>query len=484
MIYKVYSLFVFLLLLSVSHLKGQKQITLAEVVTLAKKQSITALQAETARENSYWQWKTFKSNYKPQLSLEGILPSFNRSFTPVTQPNGSIEFQSVSNNNISATLSLSQEVAATGGTIFISSKLQRFDDLERDFTSYNGNPFFLGFSQPVFGFNSLKWDKKIEPLRYKESRQAYIENLENVSLRAVEFYFELLLAQVNVQIAQSNLANNDTIYKIGQERFNVGEISKNELIQLQLAVLNSKKSLASSKQDLATAQFQLQSYLGVLDGQSIALSLPSDIPDILISAEVALQQATTNRQVTTMFQRRLNEAERDIAKAKGENGVNISLVATVGLSNSAGNVSNIYQQPQDQQSVFLQVAVPLMDWGRQKSRIKTAMANKKLVDYANQQEQVTFEQTIRTQIGLYETYKAQLEITALADELSQERYEIAKKRYVLGNLSITNLNIALQEKDQAKRDHIQALRNFWLTFYNLRKLTLYDFELNSKIQYN
>jgi hypothetical protein len=456
-------------------------LTLKEVVDLAKGQSIASKQAETEKENSFWQWKTFKSNYKPQLALTGILPSFNRSFTPVTQPNGSVEFQSVSNNNLSARVSLSQQISGTGGTLFISSELQRFDDLERDFTSYNGNPVFFGFDQPLFSFNALKWDKKIEPLRYKESQQAYIEELEFISVRAVDFYFELLLAQVNVQIAKSNLANNDTIYKIGQERYGVGEIAKNELIQLQMGVLNAKKSLISSNQSLATAQFQLKSFLGILEQKKANLKIPEKISTLVIDTELALQEAQNNRKTAITFERRMKEAERDLAKAKGDNGVDISLIATIGLSNSAGTVPGVYDKPQDQQSVYMQVSVPLMDWGRQKSRAKQAEANKKLVEYANQQDKLTFEQTIRTQIGLYETYQSQLEITKLADELAQERYQISQERYLLGNISITNLTISLQEKDQAKRDYIQALRNYWFTYYNLRRLTLYDFETNEKI---
>ncbi len=475
----------FILTLLSQTLFAQVNLTLAEVVELAKGQSIASKQAETEKENSFWQWKTFKSNYKPQLALTGILPSFNRSFTPVTQPNGSVEFQSVSNNNLSARVSLSQQISGTGGTLFVSSELQRFDDLERDFTSYNGNPVFFGFDQPLFSFNALKWDKKIEPLRYKESQQTYIEELEFISVRAVDFYFELLLAQVNVQIAKSNLANNDTIYKIGQERYKVGEIAKNELIQLQMGVLNAKKSLISSNQNLATAQFQLKSFLGILDqttiGKGANLAIPEQISTLVIDTELALQEAQSNRQTAISFERRMQEAERDLAKAKGDNGVDISLIATVGLSNSAGNVSGVYDQPQDQQSVFMQVSVPLMDWGRQKSRAKQAEANKKLVEYANQQDKLTFEQTIRTQIGLYDTYQSQLEITKLADELAQERYQISQERYLLGNISITNLTISLQEKDQAKRDYIQALRNYWFTYYNLRRLTLYDFEKNEKI---
>lgn len=462
-------------------LMAQQPLSLAQVVAMAKGQSLSSLQATTEKENGYWQWRTFKSNYKPQLSLTGILPNFNRSFTAITQPNGSVEFQPVSNNNASATLSLRQQVAATGGEIFISSQLQRFDDFDRNFTRYNGNPIFIGFEQPLFGFNALKWDREIEPIRYRENQQAYVEEMERISVEAVDYYFELLLAQVNVQISQTNLTNNDTIFKIGEEKFRVGQVSKNELLQLQLGVLNAKKSLATAKQDLATARLQLQSFIGTQTIVGSDLLIPESTVSLVIDTDFALQEALNNRQAAIAFERRLKEANRDVAQAKGENGINIDLTATLGYSNSAEQVSEVYDNPQDQQSVFLQVSVPIMDWGRSKSLRRQALANKKLVEYAIKQDQLNFEQTIQTQIGLFTTYQSQLEITKLTDQLSQERYQIARQRYLLGNLDITNLNIALQEKDQAKRDYIQALRNYWNAYYSLRQLTLYDFEKGVRI---
>ena len=79
--------------------------------------------------------------------------------------------------------------------------------------------------------------------------------------------------------------------------------------------------------------------------------------------------------------------------------------------------------------------------------------------------------------------KNQLVLTAEADSIAGEKYQIAKDRYVLGNLSITDLSIAFQENDQAKRDYISALRDFWGAYYQLRYLSLYDFERNEKITY-
>jgi outer membrane protein len=77
----------------------------------------------------------------------------------------------------------------------------------------------------------------------------------------------------------------------------------------------------------------------------------------------------------------------------------------------------------------------------------------------------------------------QLALTAEADSIASEKYKIARERYVLGDLTITDLSIAFQENDQAKRDYVQSLRDFWSAYYQLRHLSLYDFEKNEKIIY-
>ncbi|MFT4857983.1 MAG: hypothetical protein ACI942_003377, partial [Planctomycetota bacterium] len=44
-----------------------ERFTLEEMVKRAKDRSPSALRALTRKENSYWQYRLFKSNYNPQL---------------------------------------------------------------------------------------------------------------------------------------------------------------------------------------------------------------------------------------------------------------------------------------------------------------------------------------------------------------------------------------------------------------------------------
>ena len=458
-------------------------LTLQEVVALAKEKSIASKQAITTKKTKFWQFQTFRSNYKPQLLLSGILPGYNKTFLEVQQPDGTIRFQPVHNNNSSLDLSFNQRISATGGTIFGTTQLQRFDDFERKNTLYNGVPFGIGYSQPLWQFNALKWDKKIEPLKYQESNQAYIESMEQIAIIANGYFFDLLLAQVNLQIATTNLGNTQKIQAITNEKLAMGKVSKNEILQLQLEELKSQKAVGIAHRDMEIASLNLRSYTGLQQTESISLTLPYASIGMKAKADQVLSEAYANRSDAIAFVRRMAEARRDVSKAKGENGLNAALTAQLGYSKSAINIPNVYKNPQNQQEVMLTFTIPILDWGRSKSRTRTAEANLEFTAFAVEQDKQIFTQEIFTQVTLFDMMQEQLVLTAKADSIATEKYQIASERYVLGNLSITDLSIAFQEKDQAKRDYISALRDFWGAYFQLRFLSLYDFEKKEKIIY-
>lgn len=456
---------------------------LHEVVDMAKSGSIASKRAATVKETKYWEWRTFRSNYQPQLALTGILPGYTKTFQSVRQPNGTVEFKPVHNNNSSLNLAFSQGITATGGKIYGATELQRFDDFDRKNTLYNGIPYTIGYSQPLFQFNTLRWDKKIEPLRYSESRQQYIASLEEVAVTASGYFFDLLLAQVNYQIAETNLSNTRQIQRIADEKFALGKISRNEILQLQLEQLKAEKSAGRARRDMEIAMLNLRAYTGLQQAGKISLLLPPAEINMQISAERVLEEAYANNANAIAFVRRVVEARRDVAQARGNTGLNATLTANLGFSNSAATIPKVYQNPQDQQLLQLEFSVPILDWGRSRSRVKTAEANMKLVQYTVEQDKLNFVHAVATQVTLFDMMKGQVTLTAAADSIASEKYQIAQDRYVLGNLSITDLSIAFQEKDQAKRDYVMALRDFWGAYYELRSLSLYDFEKNQKIIY-
>ncbi len=472
------------LMLNTLILRGQDTttLTLLQVVDMAKAQSIAARQASTTKETRYWEYRTFQSNYKPQLVLNGNLPAYSRAFREVIQPDGRILFQPIRNNNSALNLALQQNITQTGGTIYANTVLQRFDDFDRKNTLYNGTLFAVGLEQPLFRFNPLKWDKLIEPLKYKESQQEFLEEMERIALKANELYFDLLLAQVNLKISETNFQNTDKILRIANEKFELGKISRNEILQLKLELLKSQKAVATAKRDLEIFTLNLKSFTGFNQNQVLKLTEPQPQNTPSVFADKLIQEAFENRADAVVFGRRILEADKLIAKAKGDNGINANLVANLGFSNSGASLSDVTKSPKNYQDVQVVFTVPILDWGRSQSRIKTAEAQRQLAQYTVEQDKQNFQQAIYTQVTLFEMLKNQMDLTMQADSIASEKYQIAQERYVLGNLSITDLSIAFTEKDQAKRDFIETLRQYWAAFYRLRWLTLYDIEKNEKIK--
>ena len=94
-----------------------------------------------------------------------------------------------------------------------------------------------------------------------------------------------------------------------------------------------------------------------------------------------------------------------------------------------------------------------------------------------------FDRMIVVQVEQFSLLKDQLKTASEADRVAGNGYLIALKKFQNGELSITDLNIALQEREKAKRDYIYSIQAYWVAYYKLRILTLYDFEAGYNITY-
>lgn len=457
-------------------------LTLQNAVALARSKSILAQSAKNRFNTSYWQYRLFKANYRPILNLDATIPDLNRSIQPITLPDGSDAFVERSLANSSVGLTMSQRLRWTGGQVFVRSDLERIDLLNNiGGTSYLSTPVTVGLQQPLLAHNPFRWENEIEPLLYAEAEQRLLEELEQVSIQAVDRFFDLYLAQINVQIAAKNVANNDTLLNITRGRYNLGKIGENELLQMELTSLNAERDLAQAQLDVQLAAFRLKRFLNLPEDVGIQLLPPNDVPQFTVDLKLALSQARKNRSQTIQNSRQLIEAERDVDRAIKENNFQADLFATVGLTNSATAISNVYTDPQNFQRVRVGVQVPVLDWGRGKAAVEIARSNQQLIENTVEQDLINFEQDVILQVSQYQLQQQQLRIAAKADTVAQKRFEVAKYRYITGKVDITDLNLAIQEKDIARRQNIATIRDYWVNYYNLRLLTLYDFEQNQPL---
>ena len=472
----------FLLLLLPLFIGAQSQkIKLTEAIKIAQKKSPLYVRAVNTYQGSYWRYRRFKADFLPQIGLNATLPQYSNAITRLTNDLGQDIFVNQNQSVIEAGLSITQKVPFTGGQFFVNSELQRIDSFGDDeTTNYSLVPFSVTYFQGSLFYNEYKWDRKIEPLRYEESKRNIIENMEDISLMTSLRYFGLLKAQVSLEIAKKNLSNQDTLLQITKGRYKIGKIAENELLQIELSQLISKNNVTTNTILLKKTSQDLARFLE-LDTESIELEVPEKLEEFGVEVAKALSEAENNRKSVIEFRRRRLEAEQDLAEVKGNNRLQMTLNANFGLNRQADQYDALFLNYNQQQNVSLRVGIPVFDWGVSKSRRKMAEADLSLVENDISQEKQEFEQEIYLHTLNWSSQREFLATAEKAQDIAMKRYEISKKRYVLGKITITDLNIAQQEKDKAVVDYLNSLEKFWLDYYTLRRLTLYDFVADEKI---
>lgn len=457
-----------------------KKYTLSEVINLAQDQSPDAQKAKHSFRYSYWSYRFFKADYLPLLRLDASLPNINRSFNEVSSADdGSISYVLQSSANYSVDLSLNQKIGFTGGDVFLNTGLRRLDNFYSDTstTDYLANMINIGIRQPIFNYNPYKWLKKIEPMKYEEAKRVVVETNERIAATSVEYFFSLLIAQLERKIAVKNYNNYDTLYKIALGRYTLGKIAENELLQLELNLLKAKSSLEKSELDYENKAFVFKSYLRIKEEEAIELVPPSITPQFIIEPELAIKEAENNSSQGLEFKRRLLEAESEVNRARKEGRFDAELYAVFGLTQSSDILNEAYKNPLDEERVEIGITVPLLDWGKAKGKIKMAESNQDLVNTAVEQDIIDFKQNVFINVMEYNMQQNQLYIAAKSDTVAQKRYDVTQKRYMIGKINdVLELSNAQVDNDNAKIGYYRALMTYWKSYYEVRRLTLYDFE--------
>jgi outer membrane protein TolC len=453
-----------------------KRLTLNEVMNLAEEQSPNALIAKHRFRASYWQYRTFVAQYRPSLTLTGTSPSYSTAYERVwNSGTNTWDYKSTNTLNNLGSLSLSQNIGFTGGTISLNSDLNLFNDFENKTRKYITAPITIGLTQPIFRYNALKWQKKTEPLKYDAAKKTFLSNIEAVHQQAVQYFFGLALAQINKQIAEMNFSNADTLYRIARGRYDLGTIAEDELLQMQLSWLNTETARKEAEMNLRDREIRLRSFLGFNESVRIELEIPNKIPELQVNSQEVLDLAMSNNPEIINQQLTLLTAQSAMVQAKAEKGLNANLVASYGLRDQDPDFPLAYKDPARQQTVRIGFTMPILDWGLGRGRYKLAQSSYELSQVQSRQAIVDFEQNLLLDVEQFNLQSNQVAIAAKSDTVARKRYEVTKQRFLIGKIAVLDLQDADTRKDQNRRAYVQALQNYWNYFYNLRSLALYDF---------
>jgi outer membrane protein TolC len=469
------------LLLSTKKIFAQevKKLTFEEVMKLAEEQSPNAMIAKHRFRSSYWQYRSYQAQLRPSLSLKGSLPGYSNGFDKVYDSNTD-QYTYVPKNTISSsgTLSLTQAVGFSGTSISLQSAINHLYDFSSTALlprQYNITPVSINITQPIRQYNTLRWQKKIEPVKYDAAKKSYLANIEGVHLSAVTNFFSLALAQINKQISEMNYSNADTLYRIAKGRYQLGTIAEDELLQMQLSWLNAETDRKQADMNLRDKEIRLRSFLGYNENVRIELIIPNKIPDLQVDMKEVLDLAMKNNPDLLDEQINVLNAQSSVAQARASMGLNASLNASLGMSQRGSDFTTTLQNPNQSQTVNIGFTLPILDWGKAKGNYRMAQSSLELTQVQATQAITDFQQNLFLYVEQFNLQKSQVAVAAKSDTVAMKRYEVTKQRFLIGKIAVLDLNDADAAKDENKRAYVEALQDYWNYFYNMRSLTLFDF---------
>ncbi len=456
---------------------------LQAVVDMANSSSLSAFRAKNMYLASYWEYRAFKANRLPSLSLNLVPARYHRDFTRRYDFEQNVDiYREQQSFYAYGNLALQQNFDLLGGTFFVDSELgylRNFGD--KAYSQYNSVPIRIGYRQQLLGYNRFKWEKKIEPLKFEKAKKELIYNLEQTAEEATTYFFDLAMAQAKHKLAKENLNSADTLYRIGQEKHKIAGIKQTELLTLKLDMINAKNSLKNAEISEKRAMFALASYLKMEKDAKLRLILP-DYPDkVNVSVSNAIEYAKQNNPKFLKSRQNLLELEQNLDKTKKESMFNLGISASVGFNQVAKTFEAVYQSPQQQDVASLTLLIPILDWGVRKGRYNMALNNLHVAELTSQQEELKIEEDVIITVGDFEVQQNMIAGAEEALNLAKLTHEQTKQRFIIGDVDINSITLSNNRYQEAQHNYILALKNYWLSYFKIRRLTLYDFEKNAPI---
>lgn len=456
---------------------AQRVLTLEQTIDLATDSALEAFKNENLYLSGYWEYRSYRANRLPSVTLDLTPANYNRGFVSRYDSETDMDFYGLQRSySASGSLTIQQNLDILGGTFFVQSGLQYLRYMG-DYASnqFSAVPVSIGYQQDLLGYNPFKWEKKIEPLKYEKVKKEFLYNTEQIAEQATSYFFALAMAQADYDLAVKNKLAADTLYAIGQRKFEITSITNDELYTLELEKVNAYNTLRSAELELKRAMFSLVTYLNLDPDTELRLTLPTRTHAYQLTAEEALLMARENNPTYLQTRQDILEAERDLDKTRRESMFQASFSASVGFNQAASNFRDAYRDPLRQDMVALSISIPILDWGVRKGKYRMAKNNLSVIEISSRQSEVAVEQSVVMAVNDFNLQQELILSAEYALELAESAYAKTMTRFIEGNTDMNTLTLASNRKDEANKNYISALENYWLSYYQIRRLTLYDF---------
>ena len=396
------------------------------------------------------------------------------------------EWYTNENFQSNATLTISQPILPTDGTISLTNDFgwrnsnSALSSSQTESQVFYNN-LYLNLNQPVFTYNRLKLQLRQLELSLENANISYAMQRLNLEKNVTQFFYNVYMAQMNLNISKEELANTQKSYDIIVNKVDAGLAAKEELYQAELNLSTSKSTVQNDEVTFENAKDQLKLYLGMDLDQDIVILADVAANSVPVNLDLAINNGLESRMELRQREIDIENSQFSLIETKALNEFKGEINLRMGITGDNRYLSDIFQNPTTSPSVTIGFNIPIFDWGEKKARIAAAQADIKSSELNASQEKKQIVVDIRQVYRNIQNQLNQIEIAKQNERNAQLTYEINLERYENGDLTGMDLNLYQTQLSQNKIAYSQALINYKIELLNMKIQSLYDFEKGEKV---
>ena len=462
------------------------RLDMERAVQLATDSSITADRYRSVFQEAHYAWRSWMAGRKPQISLSSTPLQYEQYMTQrYISDTDNDEYRQQKRLLSSVDLQAKQVMEPWGGSFYASTGLAYLgnygDYVQHQFATI---PVRVGYRQELLGYNPYRWSRQTEPMRLTVAQQQMNYSLEQTGAEAVKRFFALAVAQEQLRMAQEQLQSLDTILAIGNRRFRIASISKAELDILTLQRSLATTTLKTARLSHQKAARSLAVWLGLDELTGLDLIVPSVAPRLTVAVGDAIDQAAQHNPNYLSMELKELEARRDAEQLKRKKGLNATIDASIGLNQVSNRFERAYRSPLLQNQVSVNLTLPISDHGKTRHAWLAAQSKAETAARQRQEQRRDIELDIAQTVAEVNQRQSMTDDTRRSLQIAEDAYTAMLQRFIRGQATVNDLSLAQQYWQDARRNQITAMQDFWNSYYHLRQLTLYDFLKHQPITYS
>jgi hypothetical protein len=464
------------------YVEAQKVLKLEDVIILAQDSSAEGIKARKSFDVSHWQFLNYRAERLPSLNFSLTPMEYNRNVVKrYISETDRDEYRSQKIMSSYGSLKLLQNIDFLGGQFYAISELGFLRTFSTNtYNQFSSTPIRVGYSQKLLGYNDFKWERKIEPLKYKISERAYQYALGEIAERTTTYFFDVLEGKEKLSLAELNKQRTDTLVKLAQIKYANNALVRSDLLTLQITNTEMGNNLALAHRAYNQALSRLLSFVcidKVRDDFSVLI--PKTLPYQRLNPDMILSRCKENNPLYLEMQQNILGARRELDKMKKQQYVNSQFNISVGFNQYSDRFQQAYKELMRQDFVSIGITIPLIDWGKRKASYSIVKSNLELAEVEEKRRLLDLEQEILAKVSDYnirvDMLKTSEETTLLAKKVVEET--VLKFKYGANN--VESFKNALIQEQQAYAQYLSMLKSCWLDYMNICKETLHSPNLSS-----